>query len=498
MKYILSAKEMQDSDRFTIENGTKSIELMERAGFSIFNKIKSFIPKDANILVVCGSGGNGGDGYVIARYLLKANYHVTCLVLGHHFSDDCELNKNRFLGNKVSEIKSLDNFNCIIDAIFGVGLNKEVQGDYYKIIDSLNKTNAIKISVDVPSGLDATTGNVLGICFKCDYLYTIQNYKLGLFLNDGANYYDHVEAIDIGISSKDYSNFAKLYEISDFKQLFPKRKKVSNKGSYGKVALIGGSKLLMGALLLSANALAALRMGVGYSTICVPESLHSLYALKNLENTYKLIKDDDGQILFDQDFLNSILNYDVITIGMGIGTSKEVYKTIVYLLKNYKNTLIIDADGLNSLSKYGIEVLLDHECKVILTPHLKEFSRLSGYSMEELKSNLIDKVKDFARKYNLIINCKSNTSVISDGFSVNLNISGNPSLAKGGSGDVLSGITSGVVANNTHNTVLATCCGAYILGRCAELASLKINENSIISSDIINEISNVIFEIQNN
>ena len=375
-------------------------------------------------------------------------------------------------------------------------MNKEIQGKYYDVIKALNEVDANKFSIDIPSGIDATTGKVLGVAFKCDVLFTIQQVKRGLYLNEGINHYKEYKVINIGIISKDYSSFCKVFEEKDFKSLFPKREKISNKGSYGKVALIGGSKLLMGALLLSANALAALRMGVGYSTICVPESLHPLYALKNLENTYQVIKDDNGHILFDQETLDKLMNYDVITIGMGIGTSEEVYKTICYLLKNFKNTLLIDADGLNSLSRYGVDALLNHKCNVVMTPHLKEFSRLIGKDIDTIKDNVIDEVKTFASKYHVILNCKSNISVISDGNSVNLNTSGNPSLAQGGSGDVLSGISAGVISNNRENLFLATCAGAYILGKAADLAIMDINENSLISSDVINYIPKVLDLIQ--
>lgn len=493
MKIVLDSIEAKNSDQYTIDSGISSIELMERAGFNIFNNIKEIINKSDRVLIVCGSGGNGGDGYVIGRYLYNEGYDVSIYSLGSHFNNECLINKNRYQGKYVTDIN--DDYDIYIDAIFGIGSNKIIEGNYYEIINKINNYKGLKISIDIPSGINGTTGEIMGIAFKCNYLYTAEFIKLGLLLNKASNYYDQLKVIHIGIKSIKKDGFCKVFDKKDYINYLPKREKVSNKGNYGRCAIIGGSKELLGAILLSNNAFATLKVGSGYSTICIPNSLLPLYALRHLENTYILFNDEDGHIKYDEEKLSKLLNQDAIAIGMGIGTSLEVYKIISYLLKNFKNKLIIDADGLNSLSKYGVDILKDHQCEVILTPHLMEFSRLINKPLEKIYKNEINLIKEFASKYNLIINVKSNISIISDGKEVIFNINGNPSLAKGGSGDILTGITLGVIAKS-HNLIKSVAFASYILGRASELTTLKLNENSVVGEDIINNISNVLNELE--
>ena len=286
-----------------------------------------------------------------------------------------------------------------------------------------------------------------------------------------------------------------VFDKSDYKDLFKKRSSMSNKGDYGKVSIIGGSKNFLGAPILSLLSLTTLRLGVGYSNLCIPESLKDIYCLNNLETIYTYFKDEDGNICFDEDKLNSILNYDVIGIGMGIGKSFEVYKIISYLLKNYTKTLLIDADGLNSLSFLGPDILKDKKCKVIITPHIKEFSRLTNITVEDILNEPIVYVKKFAKEFNVFLVLKSNTTIITDGEDVILNVNGTPSLAKGGSGDLLSGLIMGMVVKE-DNLIKRIACGSYLLGRISELACLNYEEETIITSDLINYISKAIKEIK--
>ena len=497
---VISALEAKENDSYTIQNFVPSIELMERAGKSCYEIIKGNIQKEDAILVVCGGGGNGGDGLVIARYLLQDNYQVFVYLTSNHLKEETEINLKRYKG---SIIKDLDEFikthqvKVIIDAIFGVGLNTKIKENYVTLINKLNLIDAYKVSIDINSGLDSTSGQALGALFKSDLTITIQDYKSGLFLNDGKGSYCDLKVIDIGIKPAKPQYFLNILEKEDIKVLFKKRDQNTNKGSYGRVALIGGSKLTPGALLLSYNALASLRCGVGYANIVIPKSLYNIYALKNEENIYTLFNDNDGNILFDEENLKKLLHYSSILVGPGIGTSEEVYKIIKYLLLNFKGNLVLDADALNSLSKYGVDVLKEKVCNAtILTPHIKEFSRLSGLEIDEILSNSVKICRDFAKKYGVLVNLKNNGSVISDGEMAYLNINGNAGLAKGGSGDVLSGITLGLV-NKNDNILLRVASAAYILGLSADLATQKINEYSLLARDVVAEIPNAINSIIN-
>ncbi len=358
----------------------------------------------------------------------------------------------------------------------------------------MNSLKGYKISIDMNSGISSDNGEILGDYFASDLTIAINNFKSGHFFNDGISVYKELEVVDINLKPFEEENYARQLELDDLKDIFKTRNRNSNKGDYGRVALIGGSKLTPGAIELSLNALITLRSGVGYSMVCVPESLYSLYALRNLENIYSTIKDDNGRIIFDKEFLDKIIKYDAIALGMGCGISQNIYQTITYLLENFEGNLLLDADALNSISKYDVDVLKSHKCNLIITPHLKEFERLSNISLEEIKKDYIKVAKDFANKYNLIINLKNDVSVITDGKEVFINTNGNAGLAKGGSGDLLSGITLGLL-NSKKDVLKRVASASFILGRSAEIKVKDVNEYSLIARDVSSAIIDAINEI---
>lgn len=496
MEFILSSKQMKEADLYTIDSGISSLELMEKAGHAVYKQIISrYNYKNGRYLVVVGKGGNGGDGFVVARLLYENKYDVTVLDINDSYSQECLINKKIYKGKTINQIKENIKYDVIIDAIFGVGLNTNIKDKYLKLIEYINRQTEAKIvSIDINSGLDADNGLTMPTSVKSNLTIAIQEYKLGHFLNEGQDCYDELIKVDIGIKASTYDCVVKTLNKDDLKELFPKRKRVSNKGNYGRVLLIGGSKELNGAILFSHQALCPLLLGAGYSTIGIPKSLHNIYALKNLENTYLLFDDENGFIKYDKKTLNRALKYDVIAIGMGIGISKEVYEIIGYLLSNYKGNLLIDADGINTIAKYGIDILKDHLCNVILTPHLKEFSRLINKEIHDFKAKYLAEAEDFAKKYNINLVLKSNVTVITNGKENYLNINGNPGLAKGGSGDLLSGIIAGMLTRDKE-IILECAASCYILGRAADLAILDINEHSLLPSNVVQYIPKVINEI---
>ena len=497
MIYLFTAKDAQEADSYT-QQKIPAIELMERAGRECFYEIAKRIKRSDNILVISGGGGNGGDGLVIARYLYENGYNVSIFISSNHLKENTQTNLLRYKGNIVKDLLtylSANKVDVIVDAIFGVGLSTSLKKEYIDLINTLNDIQAYKISIDINSGVDATSGKILGSAFKSDLTLSIENIKTGQIIGEGSFLYKEIKPIKIGIISANPDNLIKIIEKEDLKVLFPKRERNSNKGNYGRVALIGGNKLTPGAIELSFSALAALRCGCGYANLCVPKSLYNSYALINPENIYNLFDDDDGNIKFDKEALDKIINYSSILVGPGIGANAEVFKIIEYLLKNFKGNLVIDADGLNSLAKYGIDTLLNNVCaSITLTPHIKEFSRLSNIKIEDILLNPIAYAKEFSKKYHCILNLKNYVSIITDGNEVFLNTNGNPGLAKGGSGDVLSGITTSLLAKS-DNLLLRVAGAAYILGRSADLALQDSNEYSLISRDVVNKISDTISEI---
>lgn len=497
MEYVVTSLEAKQADEYTIETlGVPSLDLMEKAGTEIFHSLTKILTKESRILIITGSGGNGGDGYVLGRLLFENDYKVEIFKASEPKNDETIINFNKYKGEFVNQIE--DKYDFVVDAIYGTGCNFNLKEDIIKIVNKINSLNSFIVSIDVPSGLDATTGKVKDVAVKSNLLLSIEFYKTGFFLNEGVNYFDKIELIKIGIKSPKIVDFSKVFSEKDYKTLINKRTKISNKSTYGRCAIIGGSFEFSGAPLLSLSSLSCLKLGAGYSTLCIPDKLYNIYALKDFEVTYKLFKSSEtGNILFDKEKLDSILHYEAIAIGMGIGISEEVYKIISYLLKNYNGRLLIDADALNSISKYGVEILKEHKCDVIITPHILEFARLNNIEDKNLIINdPIKYAKEFSKKYNVYVVLKNNITITCFHDEIYFNINGNPSLAKGGSGDVLSGIILGSIVKSKE-LLKSISFGSYILGKSADLAIKNINENSVLARDIINNISNVLTYISN-
>ncbi len=474
MERVLSCKQMRDADLFTIETlGISSSELVERAGAAVADEIFSRF-KGGRVLVCVGKGNNGEDGMVVAKLLSQK----------HGF------NVKLFCAS-MDDVKIFDeSFDIIVDCIFGTGLSRNITDNYKQIIELINNSGCYVISCDISSGLNADTGKPMGIAVRADLTIAIQEYKLGHFLNDGLDYSGKVVAKDIGISIWG-EDFALILNNSDVANYFGKRNRNVHKGCFGKCAIFGGSKQFFGSALLSLNALAGLKMGSGYAYLIVPESLFSTYAGLNPECILITVPDKEGFVIFDQEILQKILHFDSIAIGMGMGVSEDVYNIIAYLLKNYHGKLIIDADGLNSIATHGVDILKDKKCSVVITPHVGEFCRLSNIDKEKVEQNSIELAKSFALKYGVTVCLKSATSIITDGSDTFINITGCSGMAKAGSGDVLSGLTCGLLAR-CDDIVETVAVASYIFGKCGEFCQEEGNEYSTTASDLISSLPKVL------
>ena len=460
--------------------------LISRAASACAEIIMERFDNTKSFLIVCGSGNNGKDGYGIAQILKDNGYNVDAYSpFTSHLSPFTHASRPAP--------------HVIIDAVFGIGLNKNIDEKLGGIFDKINNSGAYIISIDIPSGLNADNGLIshpapvghpsrgkCGKCIKADLTIAINYIKTGCVLNDGRDMCGEIVCTDnIGIKA---DNLIEIFEKSDTDKYFPPRKSNTNKGSYGRVSVIAGSKQTPGAAVISYNALSALLCGCGYAQLCIPESLYNIYALHNPEITYKLLKDNNGNVIFDKEALAEItVLSDVIVIGMGVSVSSEIYKTIEFLLQNFQKKLIIDADALNCLSKFGIDILKSKKPDVLLTPHIKEFSRLRGFSVNDILNNQIEISKAFAAEYDVKLLLKNNTSLITDGQRVNLCINGTPALAKAGSGDVLSGIISGIAARG-YSLFESAACGSEILAEACICAENEKGAHSVIARDVINKI----------
>ncbi len=482
MKRIVTVAQMRECERQAVKTGLNEDILIENAAASMVSVVENEIGKNTKIAVVVGGGNNGADGASLARLFLLKGYKVHVVKVAENVNAAVSARLFAFaaLGGKVCTISDFENrldlYDLIIDAIFGVGLNREVGGDFEKAIELINAGNAKIISVDIPSGLNADSGKVMGSAVKADATVTFAAYKYGHFLGDGADFCGRIFLRNIGIP---VSEGAILCEKNV--PYLPPRKRVSNKGGYGRVCVMGGCPTMTGAVRLCA--LSALKNGAGLVKLCVADSIKDAFYDKAKEATLAFMPDRNGYIVFDEAALKEyVMPSDVAAIGMGMGANKDLPAIIEYLCRHFDGTVILDADALNAL-KGRTAILFGHRCKLVLTPHRREFYRLFGECGED---EIIEKTKAAAKELNAVIVNKSNCTVISDGNAVYLNTAGSPAMAKGGSGDSLVGAIAALsVRLGTLQGAAAAC---YIMGKAGERAAERLGENSVLASDVIDNI----------
>ncbi|MBQ6922951.1 MAG: NAD(P)H-hydrate dehydratase [Clostridia bacterium] len=467
MERILTVAEMRAEEINTIASlGVPTSALIERAGTALAEEIRKRF-KGGRVLVCIGRGNNGEDGKILAKILSGI----------HGFS---VATFNAEVGfYKIFEKK----FDIIVDCLFGTGLNREVTGRYKTAIEKINDSGAFVVSCDIPSGINGDNGRVMGAAVKADLTVAVQEYKLGLFLNEGIDYSGEKVAKDIGISVWTENCVHKLTD-KDAAALFPKLPRNVHKGNFGKTALIGGSKNFSGSVSLSKAALLSYKAGVGYSELAVPDCIFAGLVGVDPECILTALPTDGNGIKFDESALKKLLKNDVLAFGMGAGVTEDVYNSLSYLIKNHTGRLLIDADGINTLAVYGKDVLKERSCEIVITPHIGEFCRLSGRDKDGVLADSIGAAKEFAEEYGVTVLLKNAVSVITDGRKTVLNVTGDSGMAKGGSGDVLSGFTAGLLCRKEEPWYCAAV-SAYVFGKAGEIAMKEQNSYTMTASDII-------------
>ena len=502
MKEIIDGTLMREADRHTIEEmGIPSLVLMERAALKTVETMEQENVCMEKMLVVCGSGNNGGDGFAVARLLLIKGKSVSAVLVGNpeHCTEETRKQMEIFqnYGGKVETELPEQEFTAVIDAVFGIGLSREVSGKYAEILKKMNSYKAKKIAVDIPSGIHSTTGEVMGTAFQADLTVTFAYAKTGMILYPGASYAGKVVVSDIGIylgNEKKEQRYV-TYERDDVKRLCPKRKEDANKGTYGKVLMITGSNGMSGAAYLSAKA--AYQMGAGLVQIYT--SLSNRVILQTqLPEAIVSCYDENAEYPLKQ--LEEKLDWaDLICIGCGIGMSEtagELLKITLNYLGRHDKKCVVDADGLNLLSrmerKEKEELLKAAEDSLIITPHVKEFSRILGKTTEETKKNRILLAQQYVENYNIILTAKdARTIVTCKGEIPYLNTTGNSAMAKAGSGDVLAGIITGCLALGMRRFEAASF-GVFVHGLCGDEAARKKGSHSVLAEDLIAAVPTVL------
>jgi NAD(P)H-hydrate epimerase len=499
MEYVLTAKEMKDSDGTAINDyGIESLVLMERAAFETASIIVGKYGTDISVGIMAGSGNNGGDGIAIARILNEKGIHSEINMVGDMKKLTSETSLQLEIARKLNIpiYYGVEHtiYDVIVDAIFGIGIARNVEGKYKEAIEEINDSKAKVVAVDIPSGINADNGRIMGCAIKADITVTFQYRKLGIMLYPGASYAGEVHCVPIGIPKPivDTKNAVVTLTGGNKDLKLPNRCPNGNKGSFGKVLIIAGCRNMGGACILSA--LSAYRIGTGMVRVYTARDNRDIILRKLPEaiiNTYN--DDGSGQLLNDdkENLIEAIKWADVVAIGPGLSTAYKAVTILKLVLEYCNSPLVVDADALNILSQ-NEELLRNFEfgrkkgdADVVFTPHLGELSRLMKVSVDNIKQDIIECAREFALKYDVTIVCKdARTIVARRGKVTYLNSSGNDGMATAGSGDVLTGIISGMMAQG-YSGYDGAVMGVYAHGLAGDIAKDKTSSYYVMAQDII-------------
>ena len=513
MEQILTGEEMRRYETHAIkELGIPDLVLMERAALAVADEIEKHISPCGFVLFVCGTGNNAADGFAAARILLERGIASKILQVGNplKMSDACRIQRQicenlhiPILENFHPETDVTQDCSLIVDALFGIGLSRKIEGTYAEVISWMNRQPAKKLAVDLPSGISADTGQILGTAVNADSTVTFAARKPGHILFPGSSCAGTVVCRPISISlsmrpvtePKDVKATENVFTCTsdDLPGLLPPRKAHGNKGTCGKVLLIAGSEGMSGAACLAARA--AYRSGCGLVRVFTPECNRIPLQISIPE---VIVTTYSESLLVEEKLKDALSWADVCGIGPGLGTSQTARWLLQYVLKNYSGPLVLDADALNLLAADPelFSLVCQRKDPAILTPHLGEMARLTGKSVRAISEDLIDSCRSFASQHHLICVQKDARTVVSDGSHVFLNTAGNNGMATGGSGDVLTGILLGLLAQRPTSFESAVA-AVTLHGLAGAAAASSRSSYSMIAGDIAEQVGTVLLDAEN-
>ena len=493
---ILSPEEIKKADAYTITHEKiRSVELMERAAAVCVKWMRDVYFKNNQskyVSIFCGLGNNGGDGLAVARLLSKQKIKVEVFIVRYtnKCSDDFLINEKKLKKDKkvkITNVKSLkdihskaihDRSSLIIDAIFGIGLNKKVEGIAAEVIDFINQSSCPVISIDIPSGLFCENNSLQKAAIRANHTLTFQAPKLSFLFPENAPYIHDFSVLDIGLNESFISNLpSQTYFITkeDIKSIFKPRNKFAHKGTFGHALVISGSYGKMGACVLASRA--CITSGAGLVTAHIPSCGYTILQTTNPEVMAEV--DSSDKFISDPIVLD---RYDAVGIGPGIGTEADTQNMFKGVIQNTSLPIVLDADALNILSenKTWLHFLPENS---ILTPHIGEFKRLDGDASNSYER--LEQQKQFSIKYKVFVVLKGAYTCITcpDG-DVYFNSTGNPGMATAGSGDVLTGIILGFLAQG-YSSKHASILGVYLHGLAGDIAADHLSYEGLIARNII-------------
>ncbi|MFD2566901.1 NAD(P)H-hydrate dehydratase [Pseudotenacibaculum haliotis] len=487
LRKIISAKQTRLADAYTIENEpVSSIDLMERASTAFVNEILQEDLSNKKIAVVCGVGNNGGDGLAVARILQSHNIEAQPFLIQFKdkLSDDCQINFNRLeqvtVISSEKEIPDLSSFDLIIDALLGTGLQREAEGFVAQTINAINASGATVYAIDIPSGLFCDEITNASSVVQSDLVVSFQRPKKAFFFPENNAYIQQWRVVDIGLDEKFIQQQESHQYVLDEKVslLVKSRKRYSHKGSYGHALMISGAYGMMGAAVLTSEA--CLRSGAGLVSSYVPKCGYEI--LQTSLPEAMCLTDTQYEHITS---LPELEKYNAIGIGPGLGTNPDTIHVVSELFERINVPVVLDADALNILST-KLELIAEIPKNAILTPHIKEFDRMVGFSVNAQER--FQKQQQFSKEHQCIVVLKDAHTSISDAQgNLFFNTSGNPGMATGGSGDVLTGIITGLLAQS-YSPIEAALIGVYHHGLAGDVAAWQKGQYSMIASDIINNL----------
>lgn len=498
MKYLVTGEQMKAVDKYTIETiGIPSLVLMERAAAAVAEETLKTAKMSDHIWVVCGTGNNGADGIAAARMMKIKGYSVTVIIAGNEAHGTQEFHLQKEIAGRLevpmAEWKDFLPGRCdiLIDAVFGVGLGREIQGEYRDVIQMMRDAGAGRtIAVDMPSGIHSGTGQIMGIAVKADVTVTFGYEKLGCVLYPGREYCGSVVVADIGFPPVSLSHGpapAWTYTEEDLCRI-PERKAYSNKGTFGKVLLIAGSVNMSGAAYLSG--LAAYRMGAGLVKIMTVEENRAILQQLLPEAILTVCNPQDA--LEDREAWERMIERecawaDVIVAGPGLGQETYAAELVKGVLTHAYVPMVLDADGLNIIASHK-ELTQYYTENIIITPHLGEMARLTGKEIAEIQRELVKTAGDYSSSHGITCVLKDAATVAAgrDG-QIFVNTSGNSAMAKAGSGDVLAGTIAGLLAQGM-DVFEAASLGVYIHGLAGDRYRKKNGAQGLLARELAEEI----------
>ncbi len=493
--YLATAAQMKEFDRIAIEErGIPSLELMENAARAVVRELLALPVKNRGVVVFCGSGNNGGDGLAVARLLLEEGWWVKCVLVGERermTPDSREMEKRLLeVGGELEDFQtdSRDEyigFDVAVDAIFGVGLHSDLRPDAVSAVECMALARWT-VAVDVPSGVHADTGEILRKAVKADVTVTFTLAKRGLFIGKGAVHSGRVVVADIGISRNIYHHEDDFpVKVAEKPSLYPRRRD-AHKGDFGKVFILAGSRGYTGAPCLTARS--AVRSGAGLVTVATPEDIYPIVAEKCCDEA--MVWPIPGSY---EELLKKAQAADIVLIGPGLGQGELAEERVLNLLRDITCPVILDADGLNILSRH-IDVLEERTAPTVLTPHDGEFARLAGG--ETPIHDRLAAARTFVEKHRCVLVLKGHrtiTAATDDRGHTQcfINTTGNPGMAQGGSGDALAGLIASLCAQGED-----VASAVWLHGRAGDLAAAEKGERGMTVGDLIEAIPYAIKECE--